>query len=557
MRVGQRSSCLHGTARLHSASHGACQAETEKFRRLRNNPYARQNAPKYPSKQIGVPILGLHASVRRHYFPNGATYISTSCFMAVKVSSTLSVVNKTMTVTIMPESQAGKRPQSECTENIVFMGGAAVVFATLTSPAHTQRVVVNVSRALSDPLIQWYLEKVGMRIFLLRGSYLEAAWDLLTTIDLMAAVFQSPISTSSYLNNYAALTDYIQFSERMQPKAAPRSSGATVARTIDPKHIQSGDALFVYRFDGLDNLIGWGEGCSAGHTVIAMRDERDELFICESTAKTSYWPLNGIQCNEWAKWVDYAEAAQMNVVMVPLSPAYREKFDVAKAWKFFEDTKGLDYGYQIFIFGWIDTVQDNFVCMPPDWNSTCLTPELGEMILVLQDRLMGNLTYNIARQGLNHRMGTWERDLDILQLVKMMHEQGKTFSDVYTMPEQDHWMYRTNRFGVPTVGRQMVCCVFVCSMWKAAGVFSEIDDDIQCGEQTLWDIFSMKIFDDEKMYDKRPEVCRQADPANRLCQMMGNVTYHLQPDVNTRYLYHKMGERCTSKGPHYIRKGDC
>ena len=27
--------------------------------------------------------------------------------------------------------------------------------------------------------------------------------------------------------------------------------------------------------------------------------KEDELFICESNAKTGYWPINGIQCNPY------------------------------------------------------------------------------------------------------------------------------------------------------------------------------------------------------------------------------------------------------------------
>ena len=27
--------------------------------------------------------------------------------------------------------------------------------------------------------------------------------------------------------------------------------------------------------------------------------KEDELFICESNAKSGYWPINGIQCNPY------------------------------------------------------------------------------------------------------------------------------------------------------------------------------------------------------------------------------------------------------------------
>jgi hypothetical protein len=47
-------------------------------------------------------------------------------------------------------------------------------------------------------------------------------------------------------------------------------------------------------------------------------------------------------------------------------------------------------------------------------------------------------------------------------------------------------MYHTRRNGEPAEGRSMVCCVFVCSLWKAAGVFG--DTEINCGELTNYDV---------------------------------------------------------------------
>ena len=35
-----------------------------------------------------------------------------------------------------------------------------------------------------------------------------------------------------------------------------------------------------------------------GHTTVAMWKDT-ELFVCESNAKSGYWPINGIQCNKY------------------------------------------------------------------------------------------------------------------------------------------------------------------------------------------------------------------------------------------------------------------
>ena len=66
-------------------------------------------------------------------------------------------------------------------------------------------------------------------------------------------------------------------------------------------------------------------------------------------------------------------------------------------------------------------------------------------------------------------------------------KQGYSTQDVIQMPEQDIWVYNTTRYDEPAVGKNMVCCVFVCNTWKAAGVFGELTDSINCGELTNWD----------------------------------------------------------------------
>ena len=60
----------------------------------------------------------------------------------------------------------------------------------------------------------------------------------------------------------------------------------------------------------------------------------------------------------------------------------------------------------------------------------------------------------------------------------------------------------------------MVCCVFVCRLWKAAGIFGDVTDEINCGEFQNTDDYGMGIFDKDFT---RPDACAKADPANPLC----------------------------------------
>ena len=94
----------------------------------------------------------------------------------------------------------------------------------------------------------------------------------------------------------------------------------------DPSLVKSGDTFDILRLDGLDPMIAWAMGSATGtsqydslplffyisyidyffllnfirfylgHQAVAMWKDA-ELFICESNAKTGYWPINGIQCN--------------------------------------------------------------------------------------------------------------------------------------------------------------------------------------------------------------------------------------------------------------------
>eukprot|EP00455_Lapot_gusevi_P053136 TRINITY_DN8223_c0_g2_i2.p2 TRINITY_DN8223_c0_g2~~TRINITY_DN8223_c0_g2_i2.p2 ORF type:complete len:172 (-),score=41.76 TRINITY_DN8223_c0_g2_i2:191-706(-) len=171
---------------------------------------------------------------------------------------------------------------------------------------------------------------------------------------------------------------------------------------------------------------------------------------------------------------------------------------------------------------------------------------------------MGSTSENIFRQALQHRAGLWPSNASVVECFKTAQQQlNLNFTQLYTIVERDDWLYNTTKVGVPAVGKSMVCCVFVCNIWKAAGVFGNLTNEIQCAEQTLWDIFSMQIFDDAKMGNGRPDICKQYDPTNQLCQLTGNFTLNLKPDVNTRPLYAHMGERCSSLGPAYIREPGC
>jgi hypothetical protein len=318
---------------------------------------------------------------------------------------------------------------------------------------------------------------------------------------------------------------------------------------IDESEIQSGDFFGVVRFDGLDPMLAWAMGSTTGHTTTALRID-GVLHVCESTAKGSYWPVNGIQCTLWPQWIKQAREAGFNLVHAPLSPENRAKFNETAALEFFQSVNGTDYGYRNMLWGWVDTMKDNYPCVPPTYT-TCLEFDHFPIIFGLLEKVAPSLSTLMVTQAWNKRLGS--QDLGVSQLLQKAAEDNVPAASIPTIVEQDSWRYKTTRFGQNITGHSMVCCVFVCEMWKAGGLFDDIDNDFQCTEQTNSDDYQLAIFDTNYT---RPKVCVDADPNNQLCQLSGNYQLHLN-EYNTRTPYKRMGESCPSLAPKYVRTPGC
>lgn len=226
--------------------------------------------------------------------------------------------------------------------------------------------------------------------------------------------------------------------------------------------------------------------CSSttGHVTTALWID-DELFILESEGEVSYWPNHGVMKTPYENWLQQAQAADDNVVWVPLSEEARANYDATAALKYFNSVEGLEYGYWTQIWGWIDTENSNFPCLPPDY-SNCMSWELFEPLLAVVDRSNPASADVLWNDGLNLRLGT--QGLRTADVYQEAASRGMTTGELIQIPEQDTWRYNmTTSAGEAVQGRSMVCCVFACSMWKNAGVFGEIADDVNCEEFTNFD----------------------------------------------------------------------
>lgn len=249
------------------------------------------------------------------------------------------------------------------------------------------------------------------------------------------------------------------------------------------------------RLDGLDPLIMYGTGSHSGHTVTALRDDSDgRLYIVESQSGW-YWPTDRIQRTLFADWMDYADAADFHVTWMPLSAESRTKFDSAKAWEWFRGVEGLPYGYHNFLYGWVDTPEQN-------WPKI-LGKDLIPVVFSLLERIDKNITDTFYTDALNKHLGV--SGMNITEIAIEANKRGLNVSSVMGLTELDGWKYT----GEYHDGRSMVCSAFVIAIWKAAGVFDGVT--INAVEWAPKDVYQVDIFDHNPTY---PQVCRDADPGN-------------------------------------------
>lgn len=109
---------------------------------------------------------------------------------------------------------------------------------------------------------------------------------------LTCAPITNPWRKEDALRNLAFLKDYAEI--EMPPRMPPRKV------QIDESLLHSGDMLGIVRLDGLDPLIMWGTGSRLGHTAIVLKGEDGLAYVAESQDKTSYWPRASIQVGHGA-----------------------------------------------------------------------------------------------------------------------------------------------------------------------------------------------------------------------------------------------------------------
>lgn len=148
-------------------------------------------------------------------------------------------------------------------------------------------------------------------------------------------------------------------------------------------------------------------------------------------------------------------------------------------------------------------------------------------------------------EALNKRLGTEGKN--IAEITELAAAQNMGIDDVMAMVELDGWEYTGEE---PRDGLSYVCSAYVAAMYKAAGLFDDMD--IQATEFTPRDVYSLAFFD---LDFERPEACVTADPSLPYCQLLGKYRMTL-PGYSTVAPYAHMNESCTVNWPDYVRGPD-
>jgi len=248
-------------------------------------------------------------------------------------------------------------------------------------------------------------------------------------------------------------------------------------------------------------------------------------------------------------------------VLVFPSETTKKTFDTRKAADFFNKMQGLPYGFHTFIYEWIDSGLNNIPFKPTDPEITAWMFDTLAM-WVSNDTKMG--PYSLMLQGLSNRLGQKFYSMDdFWRYMEVLSSQNGV--DVFTLalqvidvPEQDSWVYwnpqdwcSSNRTG-PCIGKSMVCDVFVMNVYKAAGVFGTLTDQIQAAEFGPRDTYQLSIYNQTWTGPKECDFSGEG-----YCQIMGKYRMPLkQSGFNSLPLYGHMNEKCGALPPDYKRFPD-
>ena len=141
------------------------------------------------------------------------------------------------------------------------------------------------------------------------------------------------------------------------------------------------------------------------------------------------------------------------------------------------------------MFSAIDTPNGNLPQTFPD--------EFFPIFFALVEQVAPDVSNLILGDAINMRLGT--NGISIKELGLISASKGLTISEVMAMPELDSYTYSD--------GKSMVCSNFLAGLWKAAGLFGDLE--VNANEFTPYDVYRINFFDPNL---ETPEHCQRNDP---------------------------------------------
>lgn len=300
---------------------------------------------------------------------------------------------------------------------------------------------------------------------------------------------------------------------------------------LNQKYIRSGDFLGLTRFDGVANVAHVVAGSPVGHCAMALWDA-GTLYVIE-TEDGGGNTRKGIKRTEYNEWLRHADHGDNNLVVVRLKKELRDKLNVPAMWAAFKLIEGIPYGFNNFIFGSQDTVDQN----RPDYFDPNFVVVFAGMLFKWFPSVVNRVLVN----GLNMRLGT--RGLDVDGIWQEIYQQKVTVPDLLAIVEDEDWEYPE--------GISLVCSSLLVYLYKAGGLFDDLT--INSPEFTPSDVLALDFWDlkDQELI----EACKGRAPRG-YCQVMGMFDMDLGR-IGYVTPYSNMNERCPSMPPHYYRPDDC
>jgi len=462
--------------------------------------------------------------------PGGSWSTSSRCYNSTSVTISL-LGNDGVNISLKTNNDLFK----ECQEMFFFatLTGFDVVVTSTTDNDNTYTVSWSTTGLDDDEI--WDLTTKGIRVFLFVDDVATTIYDLEQTLDLFCG-HGLPCDEPA---NAQFMADYVG-------QSMPQRDATPVQ--LNDSDVHPGDFLGQMFMGGFETMIAWGMGSMTSHTAIVMQDPNTlQMMVCESTD-----PI--IRCTDFQTWV-YQWNQGALVTLAPLSPEVRATFNQTAAWNYIQTQLNYSYGYMNFLWGWIDTMNENFPCVPPyPDNSLCLVWQHIEILTGLVEKVSPPIAETFYRQAFRLRLNNTQLP-DIASIYRYGVSQGIDSPTLYTMVELDSYRYNTTQSGNPAVGQSMVCDVFVCNVWKAAGIFNNINNDFNCAELTNWDDYCLTIFD-PNYQTTRPPQCQAHDPTIPECQLMGNYQLAFN-NYMTRDPYPHMSDHCPGQPPNYTKPSNC